>query len=170
MHYWQEQAKKAAEDSRISSERRLEAERQRDIAQQERDKALMLAEIRYQEMLVESEARSRMEKQRDAHKTEQTALALTREKLEMDNEWLMREVTRMEQHAAQRVKQAERDAKICIGEAENAAKQAEKLLKRYRFSCENMNDEFDSIHLWTANTHVHVYLCMCVIAYTYTYT
>jgi hypothetical protein len=79
MHYWQEQAKKAAEVSRIATERRLEAEKQRDTAVQERDKALisvsaLSAEIRYQEMLAEAEARSRMEKQRDAHKTEQTAM------------------------------------------------------------------------------------------------
>ena len=49
MHYWQEQAKKAAEDSRVATERQIEAEQQRDSATKERDKALMLAEIRYQQ-------------------------------------------------------------------------------------------------------------------------
>lgn len=155
MHYWQQQAKKAAEDSRIATERRLEAEKQRDAAQQERDKALMLAEIRYQEMLVESEARSRMEKQRDAHKTEGNALALTREKLEADNEWLMCEVKRMEVECEKRLYQAERIAKARIAEAENAAKQAEKLLKRYALRDYNMSKrchklELHSINLWQA--------------------
>lgn len=155
MHYWQEQAKKAAEDSRIATERRLDAERQRDAAQQERDKALMLAEIRYQEMLVESEARSRMEKQRDAHKTEQTALSLTREKLEVDNEWLMLEIKRMEEDCAQKLLKAERVAKARIEEAEGVAKQAEKLLKRYALRDYHMSKrcrklEFDGIHLWQA--------------------
>jgi hypothetical protein len=155
MHYWQEQAKKAAEDSRLATERRLEAEKQRDAAVQERDKALMLAEIRYQEMLVEAEARSRMEKQRDAHKTEQTALCLTREKLEVDNQWLMCEVRRMEAECTKRVLKAERDAKIRIAEAENVAKQAEQLLKRYALRDYHMSKrckklELDSIRLWQA--------------------
>ena len=155
MHYWQEQAKKAAEDARIATERRLEAEHVRDVAQQERDKALMLAEIRYQEMLVESEARSRMEKQRDTHKTEHVALSLTREKLESDNEWLMREVKRMEHECEKIVRKAERDAKVRVAEAESAAKQAEKLLKRYALRdyytskrCKKL--ELDSIRLWQA--------------------
>jgi len=155
MHYWQEQAKKAAEDSRIATERRLEAEKQRDAAVQERDKALMLAEIRYQEMLVESEARSRMEKQRDTHKTEHTAMSLTREKLESDNQWLMCEVKRMEAECAKRLQQAERDTKIRIAEAENVAKQAEQLLKRYALRDYYMSKrckklESDSIRLWQA--------------------
>ena len=155
MHYWQEQAKKAAEDSRIATERRLEAEKQRDAAQEERDKALMLAEIRYQEMLVESEARSRMEKQRDAHKTEHVALSLTREKMEADNEWLMCEVKRMEEDCNQRLQKAERSARARIEEAESTAKQAEKLLKRYALRDYFMSKrcrklEFDSIHLWQA--------------------
>ena len=155
MHYWQEQAKKAAEDSRIATERRLAAESERDKAHTDRDKALMLAEIRYQEMLVESEARSRMEKQRDAHKTEEQALALTREKLEADNEWLMRELRRMESECNKIVNKTERDAKLQVSEAESVAKQAEKLLKRYALRDYYMSKrcrklESDSINLWQA--------------------
>ena len=161
MHYWQEQAKKAAEDSRVATERQIEAEKQRDSATKERDKALMLAEIRYQEMLVESEARSRMEKLCDAHKTEEQALALTRQKLDHDNEWLIREVHRMENECAKRERRAHLEAKSRIAEGEHVTKQAEKLLKRYAVRDYYMSKRCKKLELDTANLWQALQDCKC---------
>mmetsp|Transcript_1248 Transcript_1248/g.2065 ORF Transcript_1248/g.2065 Transcript_1248/m.2065 type:complete len:132 (+) Transcript_1248:918-1313(+) len=66
--YWQQQAEKAAEEARLETERRKQAEDTRALAIEERDKALRLAEIRYHEMLVEKGARTRTEQMLEAQR------------------------------------------------------------------------------------------------------
>lgn len=80
--YWKRQAEQSVIDAREAAEREAKWERLYREAEAERQKALLLAEIRYQEMLVEGEARRRTEKLLAAHKGEEAALAAARQQLE----------------------------------------------------------------------------------------